>query len=371
VTVTLEATPYGGATITATHYSLDGGPDTLYGGPFVVDVEGSHNLVVWSIDDAGVYETPHGYDFEILLNQPPVADAGGPYEVAEGSMVMLDGSGSSDLNEGDSLGYLWAPATNLDDPSVIAPIYSGVDDVTDVLVLTVTDLAGAADTDSATVTVTNVAPSLGEIAGPIVPVPVGTEVTASATFEDPGVLDTHGATWAWGSGETTDGDVAFVDGTGLVGGSYTYDAPGIYLLGLTLTDDDGGVGTAEYRYVVVYDPSGGFVTGGGWFGDVNFGLNAKFKSNGDLQGELNAQLGEMHVRSSGVDWLVVTIEDTAHFQGPATVNGAGGYIYRVDLSDGSDHLALRVWTAGADPYSDTPVYSVAGDLNGGQIKIHR
>ncbi len=47
---------------------------------------------------------------------------------------------------------------------------------------------------------------------------------------------------------------------------------------LTVTDDDGGAGSAVYQFVVVYDPDGGFASGAGRFiptkeaGDVLPGL---------------------------------------------------------------------------------------------------
>ena len=59
---------------------------------------------------------------------------------------------------------------------------------------------------------------------------------------------------------------------------------------LTVTDDDSGVGMSTFQYIVVYDPSAGFVTGGGWInspmgayaanpsltGKANFGFEAKY-----------------------------------------------------------------------------------------------
>ncbi|MCL7413691.1 MAG: PKD domain-containing protein [ANME-2 cluster archaeon] len=53
-------------------------------------------------------------------------------------------------------------------------------------------------------------------------------------------------------------------GSGSVSDIHTYATPGIYTIVLTVNDDEGSAGMFEYRYVVIYDTSGGFVTGGGW-----------------------------------------------------------------------------------------------------------
>ncbi|MBM4429340.1 MAG: PKD domain-containing protein, partial [Chloroflexi bacterium] len=141
------------------------------------------------------------------------------------------------------------------------------------------------------VTVLNVAPAVGTINAPVDPVQLGTEIVASAAFVDPGTLDTHTALWDWGDGSTSDGTVTEPGGSGSVTGSHTYTVPGIYTLHLTVTDNDGASGTAEFHYIVVYNPEGGFVTGGGWIkspagayvadaslvGKANFGFVSKYQ----------------------------------------------------------------------------------------------
>ena len=48
------------------------------------------------------------------LNEPPVADASGPYDGLEGSPVALDGTGSSDP-DGDVLTFSWSDGVTFDD----------------------------------------------------------------------------------------------------------------------------------------------------------------------------------------------------------------------------------------------------------------
>ncbi len=131
---------------------------------------------------------------------------------------------------------------------------------------TITDKDGGTSSYSSVVTVNNVAPSVGAITAPIDPVEVGTSIDASATFTDPGIGlgDSHTASWDWGDGTTTSGTVTESTGSGSVTGSHTYTAAGVYTITLTVTDKDGASGSSTFQFVVVYDPSAGFVTGGGW-----------------------------------------------------------------------------------------------------------
>jgi hypothetical protein len=81
-------------------------------------------------------------------------------------------------------------------------------------------------------------------------------------------------------------------GSGTVTGNHTYAAAGVYTVTLSVTDDDTGANSASFQYVVIYDPSAGFVTGGGWInspsgayvddpaltGQANFGFVSKYKN---------------------------------------------------------------------------------------------
>src|SRR5262249_31771440 len=141
-------------------------------------------------------------------------------------------------------------------------------------------------------TVTNVAPTVGPITAPIDPFQVGTSISASASFTDPGTADTHTAVWDWGDGTTSSGTVTESNGSGSVTRTHTYLTPGVYTITLTVTDDDGSTSApVSYQYAVAYDPTAGFVTGGGWFtspagayvadpaltGKANFGFESRYQ----------------------------------------------------------------------------------------------
>ena len=95
-------------------------------------------------------------------NDEPTADAGADRTVGEGSVVALDGSGSSDP-EGEDLSYLWtqvsngAPSVSLSDATLQGPVFTSPDqlqaDVSLEFTLIVTDARGLAST-AATVAVT-------------------------------------------------------------------------------------------------------------------------------------------------------------------------------------------------------------------------
>jgi hypothetical protein len=96
------------------------------------------------------------------VNQPPTADAGPDQIVNEGDTVMLDGSNSTDLDDG-IVSYQWqqtgGPSVVLFDPLVPAPTFTapiaGSGGVALTFMLTVTDGLGQRNSDTCTVNVTN------------------------------------------------------------------------------------------------------------------------------------------------------------------------------------------------------------------------
>lgn len=65
VTVTLNATATPGFSIADTYYTVDGGSQQTYTGPFNVSGSGSHTLTYWSVDNGGVSESPESSSFLI------------------------------------------------------------------------------------------------------------------------------------------------------------------------------------------------------------------------------------------------------------------------------------------------------------------
>lgn len=106
----------------------------------------------------------------------------------------------------------------------------------------------------------NVAPAVDAGAGGTID-EAGT-FTGSGSFADPGA-DSWTATVDYGDGSGAQALALNPDKTFSLG--HTYASPGIYTVTVTVTDDDTGEHSLTVAtYVVVYDPEGGFVTGGGW-----------------------------------------------------------------------------------------------------------
>ena len=211
--------------------------------------------------------------------------------------------------------------------------------------------------------------------------------------------DTHTALWTISNEDWTE-DFELegtVTGTSVSDMLYFSD-PGIYNIALTVTDSKGASDTTTTvnnqedmpASVVIYDPDGGSVTGGGWIwspagayaadatleGQANFGFVSRYKKGAAVptgNTEFQFQAAGLNFHISEYEWLVVTGNDRAKFKGTGTINGQG--IYRVMLwaGDGDlDTFRIRIWTED-EAGLETLVYD-NGDENqsigGGSIVIH-
>ena len=374
------------------------------------DTDGDGNPDAWvnrtaSLDTAGkiicarVNSLSPFAIFEPVRNLPPSVNAGGPYTVDEGSSVVVTASGSDP--DGDALSYAWDlegngahetfgqsvpfSAARLDGPS------------SHTITAKATDSGGLSASGPATVNVQNVKPTVGPINAPIDPVSVKTTISTSADFTDPGVLDTHTALWDWGDGSTSPGVIRETGGSGSVSGSHTYAAAGLYTLKLTLTDKDGGSGQSILHYVV-YDPNGGFVTGGGWInspagayvanpsltGKPNFGFVTRYQKDATVptgQTEFQFKIANLNFRGTSYQWLVVS-GPKAQIKGLGTINGAGDYGFMLTASDGpisggADKFRIRIVdrTTGNIVYDNQMGADDTADpttiIGGGNLVIHK
>ncbi len=320
----------------------------------------------------------------------PLAEAGGPYTVNEGSSILLTGSGSD--ADGGVLTFAW----DLDNDQVYETSgqnvnFVAVDGPASLTVnFKVTDDSGMSQIDSATVTVDNVNPVLSAITSPHNPVFVGATVNTSARFSDAGVLDTHTANWDWGDGTSlTAGVINALNGSGTVTGSHVYAVPGAYTITLTLTDKDGGSAVRTSQRVFVYQsvtmqtrgkgsyysPAGAYLPKPTIGGLTTFDFNARVMRhvNGRyaLTGYFKLQMKNagMNFRATNVNALNTT-PGTAIFVGSGSLNGMRGYAYFVEVSKvaGDDYIYVAI----TDPL-DNIVYELPASvgLQSGSILIRQ
>jgi choice-of-anchor C domain-containing protein len=363
------------------------------------DGPSTHTVVVQATDVGGLTATSEATI--TVANVAPTATLTAPATVAEGAPIELVLRDPSDVASadtaagfryafdcGDGAGYgAWGTSASTSCPTA--------DNGNRAVKGKLRDQDGGEREYTADVAVTNVAPSVGPITAPTAPLAVTTAVKTSASFTDPGSADTHTAVWDWGDGTTSAGTIT----AGTVGGSRTYAAPGVYTVTVTVQDDDGGAGSAMYQYVVVYDPSGGFVTGGGVIdspkgasaanpdltGRANFGFVAKYQKGATKpsgQTQFQFQAGDVNFHSTAYEWLVVA-GPKAQYKGTGTINGTGSYGFLLTAIDGqvnggggTDRFRIKIWdtASGAIVYDNqrgaTDDAAVTTALQSGSIVIH-
>jgi uncharacterized membrane protein len=264
---------------------------------------------------------------------------------------------------------------------------------------TATDAAGNASSCSFTVTVRSNSAPVAAITAPAsgAIVPIHTTVSFTGAFiDDAG--DTHAAQWTFGP---THLPGAVNDATGSVTGSSTFTTPGVYNLKLTVTDQNGAVGTATTpggpeAVLVVYDPSAGFVAGGGWIdspagaypaspalaGKASFGFVSKYARGTTAGGETEFRLevADLDFYSTRYDWVAIS-GAKVQYRGSGTINGAGDYGFLLSAIDGQirgdgvDRFRIKITdkTTGAVVYDNqmgaADTTSAATPLEGGTIEI--
>lgn len=305
-----------------------------------------------------------------------------------------------------------ATVTAQQSPAAGIPLPAGTHQV----IITAADAAGNQSICSVSVTV-----SAGDNTPPVVTIEqpesgvlsaIGQGVQFLGTFTDDGSAGTHTAQWIISGAMLPETTIPGAVIGFTVSDTIQFPVPGVYSIKLMVTDAEGASGDATKvlndlpAYVVVYDPNGGFVTGGGWIwsppgafhpgledfapveGKANFGFVSKYlpgakKPSGQTQ--FNFQAGGLNFHSGDYQWLVVA-GARAQYKGTGTINGAGVYGFMVTAIDGQinggggkDRFRIKIWDArtGIIIYDNQAGSGDADDLNdatilrGGSIVIHK
>lgn len=176
-----------------------------------------------------------------------------------------------------------------------------------------------------------------------------------------------------------------------------YNEPGVYILTLNLTDGCQETMTFQFKYIVIYDPSEGFVTGSGTIfspfgastlfpnasGIASFGFVSKYDKKklgpkGNTEFEFDA--GDLKFVSTEYEWLVVA-GLKAKFKGRGSVNGIPGYQFMISAIDGDtkgnpDLFRIKIWneTTGDVVYDNQMDAEIDVDpttkILEGSIKVH-
>ena len=178
-----------------------------------------------------------------------------------------------------------------------------------------------------------------------------------------------------------------------------YEPPvGVWTVTIVATDACGNT-ASETRQLVIYDPTAGFVTGGGWIaspagayapdaalaGKATFGFVSKYKKGATVPtGEtaFTFQVAGLAFYSNSYQWLVIA-GARAQYKGVGQINGAGSYGFLLTAIDGQvkggggvDKFRIKIW----DLATEAMVYDnqMGADdgvdlttvLGGGSIVIH-
>ena len=152
--------------------------------------------------------------------------------------------------------------------------------------------------------------------------------------------------------------------------------------------------------IAVYDPSAGFVTGGGWIdspvgayypdtslaGKANFGFVSKYKKGAATPigtTQFKFKVADFDFHSESYDWLVIA-GARAQYKGTGTINSEGNYGFMLTAIDevltpstDVDLFRIKIWDkdSGNVVYDNKPGESDTGDatteLGGGSIMIHK
>jgi hypothetical protein len=147
---------------------------------------------------------------------------------------------------------------------------------------------------------------------------------------------------------------------------------------------------------VMYDPDGGFVTGGGWImspegaytadpsltGKATFGFVSKYKK-GATEPTGNTEFvfhtANLDFHSNSYEWLVVA-SDKAKYKGVGTVNGEGEYKFMLTATDSEvDMFRIKIWTEDEEGVENVIYDNCPGDddgydgtlIGGGNIIVHK
>ncbi|MFN4761506.1 YDG domain-containing protein [Gillisia sp. Q332] len=234
------------------------------------------------------------------------------------------------------------------------------------------------------------------------PVAIGSAATLRATVLDQNEVPVEGVlVYFYFDNELTTSKFAKTDANG-VATLENVSVPDVKVYKVTAVAGEGC--SDSVAYLPVYDPTAGFVTGGGWIwspknalagegnenveGKANFGFVAKYKKGKTATNEVDGntefqfKAGDLNFKSQlHESGSLVISGGKATYRGEGTINGSGTYKFTLVAIDGDwnkgtgpDKFRIKIWGnngiiydngLGADDNSND-----ATELGGGSIVIH-
>ncbi len=259
---------------------------------------------------------------EIVLNLPPVAEAGSSFGLCQGASAVIGGTPAGSGGTG-SLSYSWSPAAGLS--SATDPNPTATPAVSTTYILTVTDSVGCSATDSSSITVNDV-PIVD--AGAPQTIPCGTTTSLAGTASGNGPF-----TYLWTPNSTLS-DSTIANPIASPGGPTTYT--------LTVSDANG----CSSSDTVTINTTGGGASGSDTImfsgGIVNYSVPAScngivtievwgaeggFGTSSNVTGGLGAYQKGDFALAQGTQIKILVGER------PAAGNGGGGGTFVTDMSN--------------------------------------
>ncbi|MCC5929332.1 MAG: T9SS type A sorting domain-containing protein [Cyclobacteriaceae bacterium] len=236
------------------------------------------------------------------------------------------------------------------------------------------------------------------ITGPIDPVSFGTSATLHISFnrELTGTVK-----WTVFDGAENVQELSSSFSGDKLSQTLTNLPAGVYSILVEVIDDCGQGANGRFDYVVVFEPGGSFVTGGGWIespegalvadpsvtGRANFGFVSRYrKGTNKVDGKTEFQFrnGNINFHSSSHDDMsLVVVGHRAIYKGKGTINRITGYSFMVSVIDGDrrkqpgpDRFRIKIWeTLSGDIVYDNQMGAADNAeastvISGGSIVIH-
>ncbi len=269
---------------------------------------------------------------------PPTADAGGPYAGVEGSVIALDGSASSDPND-DIASYEWDLNNDgtYNDAVGASVNYNAASSGVFTIGLRVTDTDGESGTATATVTVSNVAPT-AVAGGPYSGNQAANIALDGSASSDPG---NDIAQYAW----DFDNDGAYDDATGQMT-FFNSASTGAFTVGLQVTDADGASSTATAS-VTVNNVAPTANAGGPYSGDQGDTINLDGSASSDPGNNITLYEWDLDNNGAYDDATGVTATFSSNDTGVFTVG-----LRVTDGDGGTDTATATVNVGNVGPTAD-------------------